>query len=364
MLRCVMSEQSDRDVSSSDEQQFCANCGTLLTGPYCSHCGQSADDIRRPIWHLLTDLLGNLFAWEGKFLTTLIALFRRPGQVARAYVDGKRQSYTAPIRMYLIVSVAFFVLMSLGGVRVVGVDITPDAQTVRALDPEIITQRLAALEDENREAPIALVSPDSIQARCGVSPGPDEIDPSGRLVLARDTNVTIELFEFGDTPEGRLIPDYPPGCNDGLDLPDGPPGFGSAGQLATESPELFENRVSTAATQSLLIMVIAYAGLNLLMHPRRRVIEHVIYSLYWHIPFLSLVALLIGLGRLAQGSTPALITIAAIGAVMIIALQWQYDRGFYGSSRIGAALRCIGLQIGYTVLVAVVALVLILLSAL
>lgn len=343
--------------------EYCANCGAVLTGPFCAQCGQAREDIRRPAWHLLTDLLGSLFAWEGKFFTTLAALIRRPGQVARAYVDGKRNSYTAPIRIYLIFSVAFFILMSLGGVRVVGVEIFPDADTVRALDPEVIAQRRAVLEDENRPAPAALISPDSIQSSCGVLPGHDEIDPSGRLVLARDTDVTIELFQFGQTPEGRLIPDDPPGCITAFDVADGIPGFASAGLLATQSPELFENRISTAATQSLLIMVIAYAGLNLIMHPRRRVIEHLIYSLYWHVPYLTVVAVLIGLGRLAQGSMPALIALAALGATGILVLQWLYDRGFYGSSRIGAALRSIGLQFAYILLVAIVALVLVLFSA-
>ena len=342
---------------------YCANCGAVLTGPFCAQCGQAAEDIRRPAWHLLTDLLGSLFAWEGKFFTTLAALIREPGKVARAYVDGKRNSYTAPIRIYLIFSVAFFIFMSLGGVRVVGVEIYPDAETIRALDPEVIAQRRAVLEDENSPAPAALISPDSIQSSCGVLPGPDEIDPSGRLVLARDTNVTIELFQFGQTPEGRLIPDDPPGCITAFDVADGIPGFGSAGLLATQSPELFENRVSTAATQALLIMVIAYAGLNLIMHPRRRIIEHLIYSLYWHVPFLTLIALLIGMGRLAQGSIAGLISLAVIGVLAVLVLQWLYDRGFYGSSRIGAALRSVGLQIGYFLLVGIVSLILILFSA-
>lgn len=360
-----MGKQADTDMTAerTDAVEYCANCGAVLTGPFCAQCGQAREDIRRPAWHLLTDLLGSLFAWEGKFFTTLSALVRRPGLVARAYVDGKRNSYTAPIRIYLIFSVAFFILMSLGGVRVVGVEIFPDAETVRALDAEAIAQRRAALEDENRPAPAVLVSADPIQASCGVLPGPDEIDPSGRLVLARDTDVIIELFQFGETPEGRLIPDDPPGCINGFDIADGIPGFASAGRLATESPELFENRVSTAATQALLIMVIAYAGLNLIMHPRRRVIEHLIYSLYWHVPYLSLIALLIGLGRLAQGSIAALISLAVIGVLAVLGLQWLYDRGFYGSSRIGAALRSVGLQIGYFLLVGIVSLILILFSA-
>jgi uncharacterized protein YhhL (DUF1145 family) len=69
---------------------------------------------------------------------------------------------------------------------------------------------------------------------------------------------------------------------------------------------VFEEQVTAAAAQALIAMVVAYALLNLVVHPRRRVIEHVIYSLYWHASYLPIVALLVLAGRLAQSSSVSL----------------------------------------------------------
>ncbi|WP_300527470.1 DUF3667 domain-containing protein [Maricaulis sp.] len=342
--------------TSAGEREHCANCGAALGGPFCAQCGQAAEDIRRPAWHLLTDLVGSLFAWEGRFFTTLGALVRKPGQVARAYVDGRRNSYTAPVRIYLIFSLIFFVLMSLAGVRVVGVTILPTAETIRAQDPIVIAQRREVVA--RREAQSEDQTP-----RCGVLPGPDEIDASGQLVLARDSDIRIELFEFGPTPEGRRLPDDSPLCQNGIEPPGDASIFGPVSRQASTNPELFENRITTAATQSLLIMVIAYAGLNLLVHPRRRIIEHLIYSLYWHVPYLSIIATFILLGRFAGGATALIIALAALGGGGTLILQTLYDRGFYQSSWIGAIARSLFLQFFYIVCVGVVALALIIFSA-
>ena len=334
----------------------CANCGAELSGPFCAQCGQAVEDIRRPAWHLLTDLIGSLFAWEGRLFTTLAALIRRPGLVARAYVDGKRNRYTAPVRIYLIFSLIFFILMSLAGVRGVGVTILPSAETIRAQDPVIIAHRREILAQWDAQS-------EAEGPGCGVLPGPDEIDAGGQLVLARDTDIRIEMFEFGPTPEGRRLPDNSELCENGIEPPGDANPLAAVSRQAATNPELFENRITTAATQALLIMVIAYAGLNLLVHPRRRIIEHIIYSLYWHVPFLTIIAIFILLGRFASGAPPVLITLGAAGGLGTLTLQTLYDRGFYASSWFGAVLRSLFLQFFYIVCVGLVAIGLIIVSA-
>jgi len=72
----------------------CANCGAKLTGVFCGVCGQSTDELSRPALMLATDWFDGLLTWDGRFAVTVRALFTRPGAVARAYVDGKRASYT------------------------------------------------------------------------------------------------------------------------------------------------------------------------------------------------------------------------------------------------------------------------------
>lgn len=336
----------------------CANCGTALTGEFCSACGQSSEDIRRPAYALIKDLAGSLFAWEGKFFTTAQQLLLRPGAVARAYVDGKRNSFTAPIRLYLIVSLAFFLLMSAADVRVIGVTLTPDGESIRDQDPAQITARLDAIAQSETGFNAGERSPDRV---CGVMPGPDEINSRGQLVYARDTFVQIELFEFGASPEGRVLPDNP-ACENEFGVFDENMNFGAATRFAIQNPSIFEDRVNTAATQSLIFMVLAFALMNLMVHPRRKLIEHVVYSLYWHAIYLPVYAVIILLARLVAGHVPGMITLAVAGSLSVLVLQVLNDRGFYESSWFGAILRSLLLKFLYILSIALLALALIITS--
>lgn len=54
-------------------------------------------------WHTLTDLDGRLW----KSLWTLV---RRPGALTRAWWAGRRRAYLGPLQLFLLISVAFFLL--------------------------------------------------------------------------------------------------------------------------------------------------------------------------------------------------------------------------------------------------------------
>ncbi|MBI1235931.1 MAG: DUF3667 domain-containing protein [Alphaproteobacteria bacterium] len=114
------------DSNSRIAAETCANCGTSLTGEYCPQCGQSRAELKRPVIGLFTEALDGVFTWDGRLLSTFRQLFSRPGRVAREFVDGRRRSYTPPIRLYLIVSLVFFAAMAISGIRIVAVNITAD----------------------------------------------------------------------------------------------------------------------------------------------------------------------------------------------------------------------------------------------
>jgi hypothetical protein len=56
--------------------------------------------------HFVFDLLH----FDGKFFSTLITLFAKPGKVPFEYVQGKRVRYLEPFRMYIFSSSFFFIL--------------------------------------------------------------------------------------------------------------------------------------------------------------------------------------------------------------------------------------------------------------
>ena len=91
----------------------CENCGTELRGHYCSNCGQAAIDYRRSFRHVIVDVLDSFLNWDSKFVRTIGLLLWRPGWLTNQFVDGRRVRFLHPLRLYLLVSIVFFLCAKL-----------------------------------------------------------------------------------------------------------------------------------------------------------------------------------------------------------------------------------------------------------
>jgi hypothetical protein len=93
---------------------LCANCGACLSGQYCSECGQRHR--HQPVhhfWHFIGEATEDLTHADSRLWQTLIALLFRPGFLTREFLDGRRVRYLPPVRLYLVVSVIFFIIAGL-----------------------------------------------------------------------------------------------------------------------------------------------------------------------------------------------------------------------------------------------------------
>lgn len=90
----------------------CQNCRTPLDGDYCGNCGQRNVDLERPVWRLVADVIKETFEVDGRTWLTIKTLFRRPGALTSEYLAGRRRKYTSPLRLYLVTSISFFVLVA------------------------------------------------------------------------------------------------------------------------------------------------------------------------------------------------------------------------------------------------------------
>lgn len=92
------------------ESHNCLNCGTPLSSQYCGTCGQRASSRIISLWELLRDAFGDLFELDSRLWRTLTPLVIRPGLLTRDYLRGRRARYMPPFRMYLVLSLVFFVV--------------------------------------------------------------------------------------------------------------------------------------------------------------------------------------------------------------------------------------------------------------
>ena len=93
----------------------CANCGVALLGQYCSDCGQEDREVRRPFWRILTQLFHAVFELDGRVYRSLFFLYTRPGFLSTEFLNGRRARYTPPLRMFLALSISYFLIASLAG---------------------------------------------------------------------------------------------------------------------------------------------------------------------------------------------------------------------------------------------------------
>ena len=106
--RRILSETTG-DVAVAE----CANCGRDLTGQYCSYCGQRHRRRMISVWELLRAAVDDIFSWDSRVWRSLRPLLLSPGKLTAEYLAGRRVHYTPPLRMYLVLSIAFFVLSQL-----------------------------------------------------------------------------------------------------------------------------------------------------------------------------------------------------------------------------------------------------------
>lgn len=117
--------QPESFLESEDEHPRCMNCRTTLHGQYCRECGQRAGRRLIGLGELIHDFFGDLANFDARIWRTLRPLLFRPGHLTSEYLSGRRVRFTPPLRLYLVISILFFVLLSSQGLTTL---VQPDAE--------------------------------------------------------------------------------------------------------------------------------------------------------------------------------------------------------------------------------------------
>lgn len=90
----------------------CKNCGGALLGRFCHQCSQAGDVHVPTTLELVHELLEGLTHSDSRLWRTLTTLWFRPGKLTTEFVAGRRVAYLPPFRLYLILSIVFFLIAS------------------------------------------------------------------------------------------------------------------------------------------------------------------------------------------------------------------------------------------------------------
>ena len=166
LARAVEPAAGEPGPDGHTHEKCCLNCGILLTGPFCSACGQKSH-IHRSLRAFAGDFVASLTNFAGKFWRTLPMLAWRPGEMTRRYIAGERAKFISPVALYLFTVFAMFAVLNFTGA------LTPDAESFKAdLQEEIAAdpRARARLEQERRNPatpPEELARPTDRQAQRG-----------------------------------------------------------------------------------------------------------------------------------------------------------------------------------------------------
>jgi hypothetical protein len=91
----------------------CANCHSALAGEYCAVCGQRHEPHVHTVAHFAGEALESVSHADSRLWRTLWYLLARPGFLTREFFAGRRVRYLPPFRLYLVISLMFFLVVGL-----------------------------------------------------------------------------------------------------------------------------------------------------------------------------------------------------------------------------------------------------------
>ena len=130
----------------------CDNCGAPVSGKYCSACGQRREAPVHSLWHFTQLATEDLTHADSRLWGTLGALLYKPGHLTREFLNGRRARYLPPVRLYLVLSVLFFLVASAVQSKFVVVEFDNKASSGKATVVESLDE-VPALNPKAGETP-------------------------------------------------------------------------------------------------------------------------------------------------------------------------------------------------------------------
>ncbi|MGD1841764.1 MAG: DUF3667 domain-containing protein [Thermonemataceae bacterium] len=98
---------------SKKKTENCLNCHYPFQAEenYCPKCGQK-NQATPTLLEVIGEFFSNLFSYDSKIYRSIIPFLFRPGFLVNTYIQGKRKCYVHPIRLYIIVSILYFITLA------------------------------------------------------------------------------------------------------------------------------------------------------------------------------------------------------------------------------------------------------------
>lgn len=120
------------------KENNCLNCGTILKGKFCHNCGQENLEMKESFGHMMNHAISDYFHFDHQFFSTLKPLFTKPGFLTNEYMAGRRANYLHPVKMYIFISLVYFVVLFQTGHQLVHTNVSNTPQSTQMAIDSVI----------------------------------------------------------------------------------------------------------------------------------------------------------------------------------------------------------------------------------
>lgn len=330
----------------------CPSCGKPMIGPYCAICGQPDNTHRRTVRHLAEDFVKDIVSFDSRILRTARALLLMPGELPTAFRQGRTQPYVPAVRLYLFVSLLFFLFLSATGLAFIQFNMQVQKTTYSHDAAGHVVRTV-----NGKSNLVAGLKSDAKGNVTDMAGKPTAL-PEGIKADGHDSNllITTHAVFFERPGEVRVTPDARRQLDDverQIKTDKDAQGwfmkgvYGTMAKLKTD-PAALNGPLTTWIPRILFVLLPAFAGVLALFYRRQRkqylFVDHLVFSLTMH----SFVfVLLIGAAIVAQivgGWLVALLTWIALSVYLVLSLKH-----FYGQSWVKTILKFFGITFIYNV---------------
>lgn len=268
------------------QHHHCLNCGSALQladgriAHYCPDCGQETDPRPPTVVELVRQLVSHYASAEGRLWPTFVGLVSKPGFLTTEYLAGRRRRYIMPTRLYLTMSILFFVLVKVLGAGNLGnnefrAQPRAAADAPKAAGPRPATEvpqpaELArgALDEARKDFQKEFAK---AQARNRAAGGPEliRIGPDSKGAGMNDS--ILKTFDCeANSARCQKIKDWL--------------AYRYGNITVREFVERLKDRMMSLAPYAIFMLLPVFAALTWLLYWRRKLYysEHLVYALHVH----------------------------------------------------------------------------------
>lgn len=342
------------------EIKICRNCNASLehAKTYCTACGQKQGTGKVTLRELGQEFLSNIFNFDSKTFRTATALFI-PGKLTLEYFRGKHKSYSHPMRLFFVMAVLFFAIVTWNDINIGSTGDTGLMQEFRKRVDRSNT--LYEIDSLKKEIVLAYPQPevqaalDSLLQQLEIEESIDSLNFDSEIIdiglnvmkVGRDSitfdSTKVSIQDFISMPVSDFMDQYCADLTFGVKIL-----ARQTLKIIRDGQNMFDYLMSNLPLMLLLMMPFLALFLKALYFRRHRYyVEHLFFSFHFHAFVFLWGALLILLRNVLPVSLLAILWLC-IFVYLFMALKAVYQQS-WGKS----LLKFFIIIIGYIVLVIV-----------